>query len=81
MLNQLEKIYRINHHEKKKRNESESCIYNFLAQYISESQKNETQVSGNNDVKSPMYRNNTGYIATIDNGTINTLIAHYYFNC
>ena len=74
-------IYRINHHEKKKRNESESCIYNFLAQYISESQKNETQVSGNNDVKSPMYRNNTGYIATIDNGTINTLIAHYYFNC
>ena len=22
-------IYRINHHEKKKRNESESCIYNF----------------------------------------------------
>lgn len=73
-------IYRINHREKEKRNESQSYIFNFLAQYISERQKNETHISGNNDVKSPMYRNNTGYTATIDNGTINTLIAHYYFN-
>ena len=74
-------IYRINHREKEKYNESESYIFNFLAQYISERQKNETHISGNDDVKSSMYRNNTGYTATINNGTINTLIAHYYFNC
>lgn len=68
-------IYRINHHEKEKLNESES-----LAQYIFERQKNETYIVGDDDVKSLMYRNNTGYTATIDNGTINTLIAHYYLN-
>ena len=71
-------IYRINHRENKKRSEAESFVHNFLAQYMSEKQKNETHVSGNDDVKSPMYRNNTSYTATIDNGTINTLIAHYY---
>lgn len=43
--------------------------------------KNETHILGNDDVKSSMYRNNTGYTAKIDNGTINTLVAHYYFNC
>ena len=69
-------IYRINHREKRKYSKSD-----ILAQYISKRQKNETYIFGNNDVKSPMYRNNTGYTATIDNGTINTLIAHYYFNC
>ena len=73
-------IYRINHHEKEKLNESESYISKFLTQYISERQENETHIIGNDDVKSSMYRNNTGYTATIDNGTINTLIAHYYFN-
>ncbi len=72
-------IYRINHHEKEKRNESEFYISNLLEQYISERQKNETLIFGNDDVKSPMYRNYTGYTATIDNGTINTLIAHYYY--
>ena len=73
-------IYRINHRERGKPNKSESYISHFLEKYISERQKNETHISGNDDVKSPMYRNNTGYTATIDNGTINTLIAHYYFN-
>lgn len=73
-------IYRINHHEKEKHDKSESFISNFLAQFISERQKNETLISGNDDVNSSMYRNNTGYIATIYNGSINTLIAHYYFN-
>lgn len=72
-------IYKINHREKKKTNESQSYICNFLEQYIPERQKNETYIHGNDDVKSPMYMNNTGYIATIDNGTINTLIAHFYF--
>ena len=73
-------IYKINHREKEKLNEFESYISNFLAQYISERQKNETHISGNDDVKSPMYRNSTGYTAIIENVTINTLIAHYYFN-
>ena len=68
-------IYRINHREKKNFNES-----GILAQYISERQKNETHISGDDDVKSLMYRNSTGYTATIDNGKVNTLIAHYYFN-
>lgn len=73
-------IYRIKHREEDKRNKPEIPSYNFLAQYVSQRQKNETHITGNNDVKSPMYRNNTGYIASIDNCTINTLIAHYYFN-
>lgn len=74
-------IYRINHREKKNYNKSESSISKFLEKYTSEKQKNETYISGNDDVKSPMYRNSTGYTATIDdNGKINTLIAHYYFN-
>ena len=74
-----ELIYRIKHREKKS-NKAESYFSKFLSQYTSERQKNETQISGNDDVKSTMYRNNTGYTATIDDGTINTLIAHYYFN-
>lgn len=73
-------IYRINHRKEEKRNKPESDFSKFLAQFCSERQKNETRISGNDDVKSPMYRNNTGYTATIDNDTINTLIAHYYFN-
>ena len=73
-------IYRINHHKRKRHNESKPYISNFLEQYISKSQKNEVYISGNDNVKSTMYRNNTGYTATIDSGTIKTLIAHYYFN-
>lgn len=74
-------IDRINLCKKKKQIKSESYIEKFLSQYISEKQKNETHISGNDDVNSPMYRNNTGYTAIINNGTINSLIAHYYFNC
>ena len=75
-----ELIYRINNREKNKHNESKSQFSNFLAQYMSERQKNETHILGDSDVKSTMYLNNTGYTATIDNGKINSLIAHYYFN-
>ncbi|MBR3254909.1 MAG: hypothetical protein IKF97_01585 [Clostridia bacterium] len=48
--------------------------------YVSDRQKKETTINGNNDVSSPMYRNSTGYTATFNNGSINTLIAHYYYN-
>lgn len=43
-------------------------------------QKTETHISGNDDVTSPMYRNNTGYKATIENGKVKSLVAHYYMN-
>lgn len=57
--------------------EAMRCLNNFFAKCGSR-QKNETQILGNDDVNSPMYRNNTGYKATIENGKITTLIAHYY---
>lgn len=75
-----ELIYRINHRENKNESELEARISKWLAPYITERQKNETHISGNDDVKSTMYMNNTGYTATIENNTIKTLIAHYYFN-
>lgn len=74
-----ELIYRIEQHEKK--NKPKSPISDFLEQYVSERQKKETTIFGRDDLKSPMYRNSTGYTAEMNNGTINTLIAHYYSNC
>ena len=72
-------IYRINNSKKKSYDESpENFFEKFFAPYLSESQKTETYISGNNDVNSPRYRNNTGYNATIENGKIKNLIAHYY---
>lgn len=65
-------IYRISQHEKEKENKTTHFIFEYP--------KNEVHIFGNNDIKSPMYRNSTGYTATINNGTINTLIAHYYFS-
>ncbi len=44
------------------------------------SQKTETHINGNDDVTSPMYRNNTGYKASIENGKVKSLVAHYYMN-
>lgn len=60
--------------------QSNPHIADFLLPYVSEQQKKETKIYGNNDVTAPMYRNSTGYIATIDNNIITTLLAHYYFN-
>lgn len=76
-------IYRINNPKKKTyfSAESEQFIKKFFEKYISERQKNETHISGSEDVNSPMYRNNTGYTATIEDGKIKALIAHYYLNC
>ena len=42
--------------------------------------KDEIYIMGNNNVNSPMYRNNTGYKAEITNGKIKKLVAHYYLN-
>ena len=61
-------------------NESGINNYTSLKSNMSENFKNETYIAGDNDANSPMYRSNTGYTATIDNGKINSLIAHYYLN-
>ena len=42
--------------------------------------RNETHITGNDDVNSPMYRNNTGYKAEIEDGKIKKLVAHFYLN-
>ncbi len=75
-------IYRIKNPKKKVyfSAESERFIKKFFEKYMSERQKNETHISGTEDVNSPMYRNNTGYTATIEDGKITALIAHYYLN-
>lgn len=52
-----------------------SLMYKVLNKY-----RNETHIDGDNDVKTNMYRNNTGYTATISMGRIKTLIAHYYYD-
>lgn len=41
-------------------------------------QQEEIHIIGNEDINSPMYRNNTGYKAEIQNGKVKKLVAHYY---
>ena len=56
---------------------------NFMKKYFGDSlerQKDEVHISGNDDVTSPMYRNNTGYKAEIEDGKIKKLVAHFYEN-
>lgn len=73
-------IYRINHPKKEIEKYENTAFMKILRQYVPERQKREIIITGNDDVNSPMYRNNTGYIAEIDNGKFKTLFAHYYFN-
>lgn len=47
--------------------------------YVSKSQSKETVIYGNDAVNSAMYKNSTSYIANINNGRIDNLIAHYYY--
>lgn len=42
--------------------------------------RKEVQISGDDDVTSPMFRNHTGYNATLEDGKIRKLTAHYYVN-
>lgn len=58
-------------------------VNDFMKKYFGdalERNKDEIHISGNNDVTSPMYRNNTGYKAEICDGKIKKLVAHYYLN-
>ncbi len=74
-----ELIYKINNPKKEVYSkEVEHFFEKFLAPYMSERKKNEIHISGNDDVNSPMYRNNTGYNAVIKDGKIKSLLAHYY---
>lgn len=75
-----ELIYKINNHQKivYLSDESEKFIKNFFEKFASERKKKETHIYGGENVNSPMYRNNTGYIATMEEGKIKELIAHYY---
>lgn len=73
-------IHRINHPVEKSYNEITMFASRVLAQYTSDKQKKETHIIGEEDVNSPMYRNNTGYTATFESGKINSLIAHFYEN-
>lgn len=75
-----ELIYKINNPEKivYLSDESEKFIKNFFEKFASERKKKETHIHGGENVNSPMYRNNTGYIATMEEGKIKELIAHYY---
>lgn len=75
-----ELIYKINNPQKivYLSDESEKFIKNFFEKFASERKKKETHIYGGENVNSPMYRNNTGYIATMEEGKIKELIAHYY---
>lgn len=77
-------IFRINNKEKDIDNNVKSPTLSFLLKmqkrYSSESAKNETPVYGDDNVFSTMYRNSTGYTATIENGKITKLLAHFYYN-
>lgn len=67
-----------------RKEEIKSSTYDLLAKmkekYSSEKAKNETPIYGDDNFYSTMYRNSTGYTATIEDGKITSLIAHFYYN-
>jgi len=55
----------------------------FMERYFGEALEKQRQyicVETSGNVNAPMYRHNTGYKATIEDGKIKTLVAHYYRN-
>ena len=58
--------------------ENGEFVLKLIASKNSLNEEYETKIWGNNDVNSPMYQNNTVYIATIENNRIIKLIAFYY---
>ena len=76
-----ELILRINTPKEEKVNEQQVFISKFLERHCPDEvnrQRKETQVHGSEDVNSPMYRNNTGYMAELQEGKIKKLVAHFY---
>lgn len=72
-------IYRIKNNKKKSSNKHCAYFENFLSAYLSEDQKTEISVFGDNDINSAMFRNTTGYNITIENDEVKSLTAHYYY--
>ncbi len=58
--------------------EHKSFIRESYNSYI-ESKKEEVTVYGPEDVNTPLYRNDAGYKAKIENGQIKKLTVHYYY--
>lgn len=75
-------IMRMNALEKEKEiTEVDLVMRAFLEKYGSyllDKEKDRFYVVGNDDVNSPMYRNNTGYKVNIEDGKVKKLVAHYY---
>ena len=72
-------IYKITE-EESDRYHAKKQVDKFLDEKTLKRQKDETHICGDDNVYSPMYRNNTGYILETKNGKIKRLVAHYYFN-
>lgn len=58
--------------------ENGEFVLKLIASKNSLNEEYETKIWGNNNANSPMYLNNTGYVATIENNRIIKLIAFYY---
>lgn len=67
-------IYKISNHQPRK----PSCWDKYLSEEFIKQLEQEVKVDSSENVYSPMYRNNTGYRATIEEGKIKKLVAHYY---
>ena len=76
-----EMICRIEHHTKEAPDITRDFLSRMVSKFSSEKAKNETAIYGVDDsAKSTMYRNSTGYTATIENGKITKLRASFYYN-
>ena len=54
-------------------------ILDFMRNNLTDEQKKEICIIGDDNISSPMYRNGTGYIPKIEDGKIVELKAHFYF--
>lgn len=50
----------------------------LIMKIASSNERDEVHIVGNEDVNSPMYRNDTGYKFEYENGKVKKLTAHYY---
>lgn len=67
--------------EEEERSERLQKIFNsILGENTTNNKKEEIMGPYQTDVNAPMYRNGVGYKATIENGKVKQLVAHYYKN-
>lgn len=60
--------------------ETENFMKSFFGEAALERTKGEVVVHDEENPNAPMYRNGVGYKATIENGMVKKLVAHYYVN-